>query len=222
MIFCVEDDQSIREIEIYTLNSMGMEAKGFSDGRGLFEALEETKPSLILLDVMLPGEDGVSILHRLRRSAETQDIPIIMATAKGSEFDKVESLDAGADDYLVKPFGMMEMVSRVRAVLRRYRKEDEPDLITAADIELSSSQHTVRAHGEVITLTLKEFELLRLLMAHPGIVFSRERLLEDIWEASASSETRTVDAHIKTLRQKLGTSGVHIETVRGVGYRFII
>ena len=221
MIFCVEDDTSIREIEIYTLNSMNLEAKGFADGKELFAALETEKPSLILLDVMLPGEDGLSILHRLRSRSDTMTIPVIMATAKGSEFDKVESLDAGADDYLVKPFGMMEMVSRVRAVLRRCEK-DKQDVISAADIVLSDAEHTVIAHGEKVVLTLKEFELLKMLISHVGIVFTREKLLNDIWEASSYSETRTVDAHVKTLRAKLGSSGSHIETVRGVGYRFVL
>lgn len=220
MIFCVEDDQSIREIEIYTLTSMGFEARGLADGNALFEALEEEKPSLIILDVMLPGEDGVSILKRLKSRAETASIPVIMATAKGSEYDKIESLDLGADDYLVKPFGMMEMVSRVRAVMRRAGGGQKVDTISGADIVLSDAEHTVKAHGENVVLTLKEFELLKLLLANPGIVFTREKLLSTVWDASALSETRTVDAHVKTLRQKLGSSGSHIETVRGVGYRF--
>jgi len=220
MIFCVEDDNSIREIEVYTLSSMGFEAKGFADCTSLYKALESEKPSLILLDIMLPGEDGVTILKSLKSKAETSSIPVIMATAKGSEFDKVESLDLGADDYLVKPFGMMEMVSRVRAVLRRCSKSESENL-QVQDITLSAQEHKVVAHGEKITLTLKEFELLERLMKNPGIVFTREKLLEDIWEASCYSETRTVDAHVKTLRQKLGSSGVYIETVRGVGYRII-
>lgn len=220
MIFCVEDDNSIREIEIYTLSSMGFEAKGFSDGKELFAALESVRPQLILLDIMLPGEDGVAILRKLRSRSETASIPVIMATAKGSEYDKVESLDLGADDYLVKPFGMMEMVSRVRAVLRRCDVSERKDnVVSVADITLSRSEHKVVAGGREVTLTLKEFELLNMLMSHPGIVFSREKLLCDIWEASCYSETRTVDAHIKTLRQKLGESGSAIETVRGVGYR---
>ncbi len=221
MIFCVEDDNSIREIEVYTLSSMGYEAKGFSDGKALFTSLETTRPDLIILDIMLPGDDGVSILKRLKSHPESADIPVIMATAKGSEFDKVDALDAGADDYLVKPFGMMEMVSRVRAVLRRCDKKDEKNVLLLGDIELHVQEHMVIAHGERISLTLKEFELLELLLRNPGIVFSREKLLTNIWEASCFSETRTVDAHVKTLRQKLGSSGSMIETVRGVGYRIV-
>ncbi len=221
MIFCVEDDNSIREIEVYTLSSMGYEAKGFSDGKSLFGALDSVTPDLIILDIMLPGDDGVSILKRLKSHSETAAIPVIMATAKGSEFDKVDALDSGADDYLVKPFGMMEMVSRVRAVLRRCDKKEEKNVLLLQDIELYVQEHMVIAHGERISLTLKEFELLEMLMRNPGIVFSREKLLTKIWEASCFSETRTVDAHVKTLRQKLGSSGAVIETVRGVGYRIV-
>ncbi len=218
MIFTVEDDESIREIEIYTLNSMGFKAQGFSDASLLFEALEKTIPDLIILDIMLPGESGVGILRRLKASHEYRDIPVIMATAKGSEYDKVESLDAGADDYLVKPFGMMEMVSRVKAVLRRSGKK-ETSVLTLGLITLNKAEHVVMVEGRKIALTLKEFDLLELLMSNPGIVFTRETLLDRIWMQSAGTETRTVDAHIKTLRQKLGSAGALIETVRGVGYR---
>ena len=218
MIFTVEDDESIREIEIYTLNSMGFKSRGFSDASALFEALEKTIPDLIILDIMLPGESGVSILRRLKSSHEYRDIPVIMATAKGSEYDKVESLDAGADDYLVKPFGMMEMVSRVKAVLRRSGKK-ETSVLTLGHITLNKAEHVVMVEGRKIALTLKEFDLLELLMSNPGIVFTRETLLDRIWMQSAGTETRTVDAHIKTLRQKLGSAGALIETVRGVGYR---
>ena len=218
MIFTVEDDESIREIEIYTLNSMGFKAQGFSDASLLFEALEKTIPDLIILDIMLPGESGVNILRRLKSSHEYRDIPVIMATAKGSEYDKVESLDAGADDYLVKPFGMMEMVSRVKAVLRRSGKK-ETSVLTLGLITLNKAEHVVMVEGRKIALTLKEFDLLELLMSNPGIVFTRETLLDRIWMQSAGTETRTVDAHIKTLRQKLGSAGALIETVRGVGYR---
>lgn len=218
MIFAVEDDDSIREIEIYTLTSVGFKAMGFSDGASMFQALRETMPDLIILDVMLPGEDGVSILRRLRGMREYRDIPVIMATAKGSEYDKVESLDAGADDYLVKPFGMMEMVSRVKAVLRRAGRKENP-VLTLGAITLNKAEHVVMVAGEKVALTLKEFDLLDLLMENPGIVFTRETLLDRIWMQSAGTETRTVDAHIKTLRQKLGSEGSHIETVRGVGYR---
>ena len=225
MIFAVEDDDSIREIEIYTLTSVGFKAMGFSDGASMFQALRETMPDLIILDVMLPGEDGVSILRRLKGMREYRDIPVIMATAKvimatakGSEYDKVESLDAGADDYLVKPFGMMEMVSRVKAVLRRAGRKENP-VLTLGAITLNKAEHVVMVAGEKVALTLKEFDLLDLLMENPGIVFTRETLLDRIWMQSAGTETRTVDAHIKTLRQKLGGEGSHIETVRGVGYR---
>lgn len=218
MIFTVEDDESIREIEIYTLNSMGFKTQGFSDASLLFEALEKTIPDLIILDIMLPGESGVGILRRLKASHEYRDIPVIMATAKGSEYDKVESLDAGADDYLVKPFGMMEMVSRVKAVLRRSGKK-ETSVLTLGLITLNKAEHVVMVEGRKIALTLKEFDLLELLMSNPGIVFTRETLLDRIWMQSAGTETRTVDAHIKTLRQKLGSAGALIETVRGVGYR---
>ena len=218
MIFTVEDDESIREIEIYTLNSMGFKSRGFSDASALFEALEKDIPDLIILDIMLPGESGVSILRRLKASHEYRDIPVIMATAKGSEYDKVESLDAGADDYLVKPFGMMEMVSRVKAVLRRSGKK-ETSVLTLGLITLNKAEHVVMVEGRKIALTLKEFDLLELLMSNPGIVFTRETLLDRIWMQSAGTETRTVDAHIKTLRQKLGSAGALIETVRGVGYR---
>lgn len=221
MIFCVEDEESIREIEIYTLTSMGYEAKGFQNGEELFAALKEERPQLILLDIMLPGEDGVEILRKLRRCRESASIPVIMATAKSSEFDKVESLDLGADDYLVKPFGMMEMVSRVRAVLRRTTPTEDgrKEELKSGPIVLSSSSRKVTVEGKEVILTLKEFELLMTLMSSPGIVFSREKLLSDIWGFSRYSETRTVDAHIKTLRQKLGVGGSLIETVRGVGYR---
>lgn len=218
MIFTVEDDESIREIEIYTLNSMGFKSRGFSDASALFEALEKDIPDLIILDIMLPGESGVSTLRRLKASHEYRNIPVIMATAKGSEYDKVESLDAGADDYLVKPFGMMEMVSRVKAVLRRSGKRENP-VLTLGNITLNKAEHVVMVAGEKVALTLKEFDLLELLMSNPGIVFTRETLLDRIWMQSAGTETRTVDAHIKTLRQKLGSAGALIETVRGVGYR---
>ena len=184
----------------------------------MFQALKETRPDLIILDIMLPGEDGVSILRRLKDTRDYRDIPVIMATAKGSEYDKVESLDAGADDYLVKPFGMMEMVSRVKAVLRRAGRKDNP-VLTLGAITLNKAEHVVMVAGEKVALTLKEFDLLNLLMENPGIVFTRETLLDRIWMQSAGTETRTVDAHIKTLRQKLGGEGSHIETVRGVGYR---
>ena len=219
MIFTVEDDESIREIEVYTLTSMGFQARGFSDGTSLFEALESGQlPDLVMLDIMLPGQSGVDILRTLRSSRQWRDIPVIMATAKGSEYDKVESLDAGADDYLVKPFGMMEMVSRVKAVLRRSGAKASDGVLTLGRITLNKPEHVVMVSGEKVALTLKEFELLELMMENPGIVFTREMLLDRIWMQGAGTETRTVDAHIKTLRQKLGAQGQVIETVRGVGY----
>lgn len=218
MIYTLEDDESIREIEIYTLNSVGFQAKGFCEAGALYAALEEEKPDLIILDVMLPGENGVSVLKKLKENRLWRDIPVIMATARGSEFDKVESLDAGADDYLVKPFGMMEMVSRVKAVLRRSGRS-EVSVLSVGKITLNKAEHVVMVEGNKVNLTLKEFDLLQLLMENPGIVFTRETLLDRIWLQGAGTETRTVDAHVKTLRQKLGSQGTLIETVRGVGYR---
>ncbi len=219
MIFCVEDDNAIRELMIYTLAASGFEAKGFTDGESLFAALKEEKPRLILLDIMLPGEDGISILKRLRSGAATAEIPVIMATAKGTEYDKVTGLDAGADDYLAKPFGMMEMISRVKAVLRRTERGEKAAVLNIGMIVLNSAAHTVTANGVEVRLTLKEFELLRLFMENPGIVFTRENLLQSIWGEDFLVETRTVDVHIATLRTKLGGCGDYIETVRGVGYR---
>lgn len=220
MIWCVEDDSSIREIEVYTLNSTGFEARGFADGASFRAALETEKPELVLLDVMLPGEDGVSLLRFLRQTPETRDIPVIMATAKGMEYDKIQSLDMGADDYLVKPFGMMEMVSRVKAVLRRCNPAPERKLLQMDGLTVDTEEHTVTADGERIVLTLKEFELLRLFLSHPGVAFTRDRLFSDIWGDSYIGQSRTVDMHIRTLRQKLGRYGERIETVRGVGYRW--
>jgi two-component system alkaline phosphatase synthesis response regulator PhoP len=221
MIYCVEDDDSIRDIEVYTLRSTGFEAEGFADGKALYEALQHRLPELILLDIMLPGEDGLTIMKRLKSSAATKDIPIIMATAKGTEYDKVRGLDLGADDYLAKPFGMMEMVSRIRAVLRRTASPVKASYLSVGGLELSPDEHNVTADGMPVTLTLKEFELLRTLMEHPGIVLTRDQLLTEIWGIDYDGETRTVDVHIRTLRQKLGACGSLIETVRGVGYRMV-
>lgn len=224
MIFCVEDDNSVRELMIYTLNTAGFKAQGFTGGKGLFAALKEETPELIMLDIMLPEEDGVAmdgiaILKRLRSNTATAEIPVIMATAKGTEYDRVIGLDLGADDYLTKPFGMMEMISRIRAVLRRSRPKEELRILRMGSLELNMEGHTVSAEGKRILLTLKEYELLRLLMDNPGRVFTRERLLQSVWGASYVGETRTVDVHIGTLRSKLGCCGDYIETVRGVGYR---
>ena len=218
MIWCVEDDASIRDIEIYTLNSTGFKAVGFSDGEEFFRALKSETPELVLLDVMLLGESGVSILKKLRADSKTADIPVIMATAKGMEYDKIQSLDLGADDYLVKPFGMMEMVSRVKAVLRRTKKVTA-DVLTHGGITVNTGEHTVFANGEKVNLTYKEFEILKLFLQNPGTVLTRDRLFAEVWGSDFVGETRTVDMHIRTLRQKLESCGNMIETVRGVGYR---
>lgn len=219
MIYCVEDDDSIRELMLYTLRASGYTAEGFPDGRELFQALNGQKPQLILLDIMLPEMDGIEILKHLRANSATADIPVIMASAKGTEYDKVLGLDLGADDYLAKPFGMMEMVSRVRAVLRRTHHMDTERPLRYDGLEMNPLSHTVLVDGNRIELTLKEFELLRLFLSHPGRVFTREQLLEQIWGVDYLGETRTVDVHIGTLRGKLGSYGDCIHTVRGVGYR---
>ena len=222
MIYCVGDDAAIRDIEVYALRSTGFEAEGLENGEQLFAAIKKRVPELIILDVMLPGEDGLEILRRIRFSAVTRSVPVIMATARGEEYDKITGLDSGADDYLVKPFGMMEMVSRVRAVLRRSGGGDpsrDTGRLTLGPLTLDPESHTVTVDGENVTLTLKEFELLRTMMARPGVVFTRDRLLSEVWGTDYDGETRTVDVHIRTLRQKLGDAGAMIGTVRGVGYR---
>lgn len=223
MIICVEDEANICELEVYTLQSVGLQAQGVGSGRELFAVLEESAvlPELILLDIMLPDEDGLSILRRLREDERYKAVPVILATAKGSEFDKVKGLDSGADDYMAKPFGMLEMVSRVKAVLRRCRQQAPSGggEISRGPLRVDLRQHQVEVAGVKAPLTLKEYELLKKLLLHPGIVFSRDQLLNDIWGYEFSGETRTVDVHIRTLRQKLGAAGELIETVRGVGYR---
>ena len=220
MIFCVEDDAGIRDLMIYTLNASGFRAVGFENAREFYAALADDTPELIMLDIMLPGEAGISILKRLKADARTADIPVIMATAKGNEYDKVIGLDLGADDYLAKPFGMMEMASRVRAVLRRSgRAAEKQKLIRVGGLEMNLGEHIVTADGIRIQLTLKEFELLRTFMTNPGRAFTRERLLSSVWCEDFLGETRTVDVHVGTLRQKLGSCGKYIRTVRGVGYR---
>lgn len=220
MIFCVEDDAGIRDLMIYTLNASGFRAVGFENAREFYAALADDTPELIMLDIMLPGEDGISILKRLKANARTADIPVIMATAKGNEYDKVIGLDLGADDYLAKPFGMMEMASRVRAVLRRSgRAAEKQQLIRVGGLEMNLGEHIVTADGIRIQLTLKEFELLRTFMTSPGRAFTREQLLSSVWSEDFLGETRTVDVHVGTLRQKLGSCGKYIRTVRGVGYK---
>ena len=216
MIFCVEDDDAIRELMMYTLQSAGFEARGFTGGDGFFEALQEKKPELVMLDIMLPGEDGISILKRLRAQTETSDIPVIMATAKGTEYDRVIGLDLGADDYLSKPFGMMEMLARIRAVLRRSDRGKTPALLRAGELELNTETYVVSVKGERVQLTLKEYKLLHTFMENTGRVYTRDQLLEMVWGADYIGETRTVDVHIGTLRMKLGECGDYIETVRGL------
>lgn len=219
MIYCVEDDSNIRDLVVYTLESTGMEACGFEDGKAFIEALAFDTPELVLLDIMLPGEDGLTILKKLKASARTKDIPIIMVTAKGSEYDKVIGLDSGADDYITKPFGMMELVSRVKAVLRRTKKNARDMTYQIDNLELDVEKHKVRVDGKDVILTLKEFEMLEKLVKNQHIVMTRDKLLEEIWGYDFDGETRTVDVHVRTLRQKLGSAGELIETVRGVGYR---
>jgi len=219
MIYCVEDDSSIRDLMIYALNSSGFQAKGFRNSVEFWSALEQETPNLIMLDIMLPGEDGIAILKKLRANGKTENIPVIMATAKGTEFDKVMGLDLGADDYLVKPFGMMEMVSHIKAVLRRAAPKKESNVLNAGELSLNTLEHTVTVSGERIQLTLKEYEMLRLFMENTGRVYSRDALLNLVWGAEYVGETRTVDVHIGTLRTKLKECGDYIETVRGVGYR---
>ena len=219
MIYCVEDDGGIRELVVYTLQSTGFEACGFPDGKAFFDALEKEPPELVLLDIMLPDEDGIRILKRLKASETAKQLPVILLTAKGAEYDKVIGLDSGADDYITKPFGMMELVSRIKAVLRRTApKSSAPDL-HAGGISINADRHSVQADGKEVTLTLKEFELLRCLLENSGFVLTRDVLLEKIWGYDFDGETRTVDVHIRSLRLKLGESGRMIETVRGVGYR---
>ena len=218
MIWCVDDDKTICDIEVYALKQTGFEAKGFSDGISMLEQLKVEKPDLIILDVMLPEKDGLEVLKELKSSSETSKIPVIMATAKGTEMDKVSGLDNGADDYLVKPFGVMEMVSRVKAVLRRV-SSDFDSVLNVGKISLITKEHVVKVDGEEVSLTLKEYELLKLFMENVGIVFSRNQLLSLIWSTDYVGESRTVDMHIKNLRQKLLQCGKYIQTVIGVGYK---
>lgn len=219
MIYLVEDDENIRELVIYTLNSQGLEAEGFSRPSQFWKAMEVTTPSLVLLDIMLPEEDGLSILKKLRSSQETGKLPVIMLTAKGSEYDTVMGLDSGADDYIPKPFRMMELISRVRALLRRTEGQKKPQEYILGELTVSPSRHVVRVDGKEVTLTLKEFELLCLLLSKQETVFSRSQLLDRIWGYEFDGESRTIDVHVRTLRQKLGSAGKYIKTVRGIGYK---
>lgn len=219
MIWCGEDDASIRDIEVYALQSTGLEARGFEDGTSFWEALQKQRPELVVLDVMLPGIDGIELLRRMKSSPELDSIPVVMATAKGTEYDKIQGLDLGADYYIAKPFGVMELVSCVKAVLRRCAPKQVEHLLKASGLIVNLDQHTVTADGERVALTFKEFELLRLFLSHPGTAFTRDQLMEEIWGTDYLGESRTVDMHIRTLRQKLGKYGDMIETVRNVGYR---
>ena len=219
MIWCVEDDASIRDIEVYTLSSTGFDARGFEDGVSFWSALQTEKPDLVVLDVMLPGVDGIELLQRMKASAELRTIPVVMATAKGAEYDKIRGLDLGADYYLVKPFGVMELVARVKAVLRRCRPQPTA-VLRCGGLVVDEQEHTVTADGVRVVLTYKEYQLLRLFLSHPGTAFTRDQLMEQVWGMDFYGESRTVDMHIRTLRQKIGPYGGCIETVRSVGYRW--
>ena len=223
MIYIVEDDAEIRELETYALKSSGFEVKSFDCGKSLDEDVKSCVPDLFVLDIMLPGEDGLSILKRLRAQENTKNIPVIMLTAKSSELDKVKGLDLGADDYIAKPFGILEFVSRVRALLRRSglmkAESEESTKVSLGKIVLDTATRTVTVSGENVELTYKEYELLKLLLSHPGLVYSRQQILEKIWGVDFNMDTRTVDMHIKTLRQKLGVQGAVIQTIRNVGYK---
>ena len=220
MIWCVEDDSSIRDIELYALNSAGFETRSFEDGLSCWNALKDEKPELILLDVMLPGMDGIELLKKIRESAILKDIPVIMATAKGQEYDRIMGLDLGADDYIVKPFSMMEMVSRVKAVLRRAQTSQSTTLLKVDGLIVNQDEYTVMVDGKRVQLTYKEFELLCIFLSHPGLVYTREQLFAKVWKTDYMGDSRTLDSHIRTLRQKLGDYGKMIETVRNVGYRW--
>ena len=220
MIWYVEDDASIRDIAIYALNSARFETRGFEDGLTFWEALKKEKPELIVLDVMLPGMDGVELLSKMKESAEYKGIPVIMATAKGQEYDRIHGLDLGADDYIVKPFSIMEMVSRVKAVLRRSQPQQVSKLLKAGGLIVNLDEHTVVVDGNRVQFTYKEFELLRMFLSHPGMAFTREQLFSQVWNMDYMGDSRTLDMHIRTLRQKLGNYGERIETVRNVGYRW--
>ena len=220
MIWCVEDDGGIRDIEMYALNSAGFKTRGFEDGLSFWEALKKDRPELIILDVMLPEIDGIELLTRLKESSEWDTIPVIMATAKGQEYDRIRGLELGADDYIVKPFSVMEMVSRVKAVLRRSQKQPEAKLLKAENLIVNLDEHTATVDGDQVQLTHKEFELLCLFLSHPGIVYTREMIFSQVWKADYMGDSRTLDSHIRTLRQKINGYGKMIKTVRNVGYRW--
>ena len=219
MIWCVEDDGSIRDIEVYALQSAGLAARGFADGISFWEAVRRERPDLVVMDIMLPGIDGVELLRRMRADPALSAVPVVMATAKGAEYDKVQSLDLGADYYLTKPFGVMEFLACVRSVLRRCGGSEPGKILGLEGVRMDLSGRTVTVDGDRAALTYKEFELLRLFLSHPGVAFTREQLMSDIWGTDYCGESRTVDMHIRTLRGKLGPYGDRIETVRGVGYR---
>ena len=220
MIWCVEDDSSIRDIELYALNSTGFEAKGFEDGTSFWNALKNEKPELVVLDVMLPGMDGIELLSKMKESTVYKEIPVILATAKGQEYDRIRGLDLGADDYIVKPFSIMEMVSRVKAVLRRCKPQQTEEILKIDDLVVNLKEHTVNIENQRISLTYKEFELLRLFLSHQGMVYTREQLFSQVWDMDYMGDSRTLDTHIRSLRHKLGTYGRMIETIRNVGYRW--
>ena len=220
MIWCVEDDQSIRDIELYALNSAGFETRGFEDGLSFWEALKKDKPELIVLDVMLPGMDGIELLTKMKESAEFRSIPVIMATAKGQEYDRIHGLDLGADDYMVKPFSIMEFISRVKAVLRRSQPQQVSKLLKIGGLVVNLDEHTVTTDGNRVQLTYKEFELLKLFLSHPGMVYTREHLFAQVWNMDYMGDSRTLDSHIRSLRSKLDEYGKMIQTVRNVGYRW--
>ena len=219
MIWCVEDDASIRDIEVYALKSAGYQARGFEDGLSFWSALQDDVPELVVLDVMLPGVDGVELLRRMRQSERLRSVPVVMATAKDAEIDKIQGLDMGADYYLTKPFGVMELVSCVKAVLRRCQPRAVEHLLRLGGLTVNLDEHRVTADGREITLTYKEFELLRLFLSNPGIAFTRDQLFSKVWGEDFVGESRTIDTHILTLRQKMGDYGDLIKTVRNVGYR---
>lgn len=220
MIWCVEDDSSIRDIELYVLGSAGFDAKGFEDGISFWNALKNEKPELVVLDVMLPGMDGIELLTKMKEDASYREIPVILATAKGQEYDRIRGLELGADDYIVKPFSVMEMVSRVKAVLRRCKSQTKDKVLKAGKITLNLTEHIVSVEEQRVQLTYKEFELLHLFLEHPGMVYTREHLFSHVWNSDYMGDSRTLDSHIRSLRQKLGSYGKCIETIRNVGYRW--